>query len=156
MHEAWTWLKLTLSGAIGVGIELLNADEKLVVLVVLLIVVDTIAGTAAAWRRGRKITARRLRGLPIKVLEYTTLLLTFSVVATAFDFLGWLQEAAFAYVALTEAKSIVEHVYGPGTGVYDAVMKMRSMLRPGIDPVIEEAEPTEEDDDSSDHIQTGD
>lgn len=124
----WEKFKAILSIAYGALVELLDADTKLLVLIALLVLLDLVTGVRASLRRGRPITARRMRATAAKVLEYTVLLVAFTALSTGFAFLGWIREAAFCYVALTEAKSIVENLYGPGTKVFERITEFRRFV----------------------------
>ncbi len=129
MDGLWIWVKVVSATVTGALIELLDYDPKLIVLLSLLLIVDTITGMLAARRNGIRITSRGMRDTIKKILEYTALLITFSAIAAAFEVLVWMREAAFAYVALTEAKSIIENVYGE-RGVWESIMKMRGTVEP--------------------------
>lgn len=127
----WGWLKAIISIVYAATIELVKADVRLIAVVSFLVLIDLVTGVMAAVRRGERIRSLGMRQTIVKVIEYALLLLVFSALANSFSLLYWMQEAAFAYVALTEAKSIVENLYGPGNKVWQAMQQMRKMLHPG-------------------------
>lgn len=144
MDDLWTWTKLVATGALAALIELLDYDPKLIVLVCVLVLLDLTTGIYASIKRGDPITARRLRSTITKTLQYIAILLTFSIIAAAFEVLTWMREAAFAYVALIESKSITENVYGD-TEFWTGVMNMKNLLRREADSELHDPDAVEPD-----------
>lgn len=105
LADGWTWKAL-----VAILSALFATPPQLIVLICFLIIADLVAGLYNALRRGRKIRSLKLRQTVTKSLEYTAILLVFSGISNSFELLSWMQTTAFAFVALTEAKSIFENL----------------------------------------------
>jgi phosphoribulokinase len=123
LADAWHW-KLFFAGLFTAVIEssgrLFIMDADLVVLVVLLVILDLITGVIKAIRK-RTFSSMGLRQTSIKAVEYSLLLFTANSLANAFmykeipivsDTLGVIGTLAFCYVAIVEAISVCENVFG--------------------------------------------
>ena len=124
----WAWLKGPASIAYAALSQMLHTDVKLIVVVSFLVVIDFFTGIMAARRRGQAVRSIGLRQTAVKVVEYAALLVVFTSLANTYSILSWMQEASYVYVCLTEAKSIVENLYGPEANVWRRVSRMRRLI----------------------------
>lgn len=129
LQEAWPW-----KGLIAVLMALFATPVQLIVLICFLIFADFFAGLYNAVKTGRKVRALKMRQTVTKSLEYTAILLVFTGISNSFDLLSWMQSTAFAFVALTEAKSIFENLLLKGSRTELIVKKMfQRAKQDGID-----------------------
>jgi phage-related holin len=87
-----------------------KTDTQLIFSLVVLITLDFITGVYASIKAKRKITSMGFRATFAKVLEYTFLLGSITVVSNMDETLAWIQTWAFIFVCLTEVKSIGENI----------------------------------------------
>lgn len=80
-----------------------------ILVIVLLMFLDFGSGISASWQRKEKIESLGFRRTMNKVVSYFAFLSATSLVAYGFEELSWIANAAYAFVALTELKSIAEN-----------------------------------------------
>ena len=120
------WTKCILSAAYVAITELLQVEIKLIAVITLLIILDLISGLWASRLKHVPITSFRLRRTARKVYEYCVFLIAFTAVSNVFDWLAWVKMGAFAFVAITELKSVTENIFGEKAKVFEQILKLRS------------------------------
>lgn len=101
---------------------LIQTRAELVVLLVLLVSIDFISGIWRSWIHDEEIKSRIMRRTVVKVLEYMVVLSVAIMVTRAFEFegvpraisiiVGQLDIWCFLFVALIEARSVLENITG--------------------------------------------
>lgn len=123
-----------IKGLLAILMALFATPPQLVVLICFLIFADLLAGLYNAFKTGRKLKALKMRQTVTKGLEYTAILLVFTAISNSFDLMSWMQSTAYAFVALTEAKSIFENLLLKGSRTELIVKKMfQKAKNDGID-----------------------
>jgi len=82
---------------------------KWILVISLLMVLDFISGVVSSRIKGNKIISLGFRKTMDKFVSYFSFLAATSLVAYGFPELDWIATAAYAFVALTELKSIAEN-----------------------------------------------
>lgn len=91
-------------------LALYSTSPQLLFLVVCFIFFDFVTGVIKSKRNGVKITSHGIRDSFVKVIEYAITILVFQGLANSFELLNWVDDFAYALIALTEAFSVYENI----------------------------------------------
>lgn len=136
LADWWLWKAL-----VAILLSMFATPPQLVVLICFLVSADFITGMYAAVRTGRKIRSLKMRQTVAKALEYSALLIVFTAISNSFEMLSWIQSTSYAFVALTEGKSILENLLLKGSRAEKVVKKIFDKIRDdGYDVTDDEIE----------------
>lgn len=124
LADWWLWKALA-----AILISMFATPPQLVVLTCFLVAADFATGMYAAVRTGRKIRSLKMRQTVVKTIEYTALLVVFTAISNSFEMLSWIQSTAYAFVALTEGKSIMENLLLRGSRAEKVVKRIFDRIR---------------------------
>lgn len=127
------WAKAFLASILS----LLTTHPQSVALLAILVVIDLITGIIACFVTKSTFTSRRLGRTGQKVAVYILLLGAVTALGNAYsEILGWVTDAAYLYIALTELVSITENIIKirPETAAWLKPLMDRIKNRAGIPP----------------------
>lgn len=124
ISDLWFW-----KGWIAIVVAMLATPPQLIALVCVLVIMDFVTGIYASLMTGRKIRSLKMRQTVAKSLEYAVMLAILTMISNSFDLLDWIQPTSYAFVALTEAKSIFENILLKGSRAETVVKRIFKRLR---------------------------